>query len=140
MIVERDAEGGCVGWLNLYQRGFLHRNVSILSVYTMIERQTRNTRIRFQVNLDLTKTPDGLMDSMQSAIERLETDRYFKSLPGFEKDISKVTAELESLVSAELEGAVCAGYIHNGDFGQNWHKIFDQWGSDSIYKYEGPVS
>ena len=92
------------------------------------------------MNPDLTKTPDGLMDGVKSAIERVETDLYFQLMPGFEIDISKVATELESFVSAEMEGAVCAGFIKNGDFALDWHKMFEQWDSNSIMKYKVTVS
>ena len=92
------------------------------------------------MNPDLTKTPDGLMDGVKSAIGRLESDEHVQSMPAFEIDILKVATELESFVSAGLEGAMCAGFIKNGEFAQDWHRIFEEWGSDSILKYKETVN
>ena len=117
----------------------MHRNVSIDDVLTMLY-SPLFPRIKLQVNPDLTKEPDGLMDGVKSAIGCLESDEHVQSRPVFEIDILKIATELESFVSAGLDGAMCAGFIKNGEFAQDWHRIFEEWGSDSILKYKESVS
>lgn len=122
-----------LGWLNIYQKGSLHRDISIGNTLMLLEPEDRKP---FKVSdlLRRASAADVLLSTILppspnpfSSPDMSSLTTAFKTLP-----TDKNETRLELLLRDLSVGISCAGFMSDGDMSLRWPVLFTNWNKGDI--------
>jgi len=114
-----------LGWLNMYQCGYLHGGISIGSVLAL---EHSEERIAFQLTDVFKSSLQGV--TMQMLNEKLAHLGLDQSKETLIPDAASWATKLEQLLEMHDIGTTCEAVIIGGDTAKNWQALFGVWGKE----------
>ena len=115
------------GWLNVYQKGFLHRDISIGNVLAFEEAEKRNA----------SKWNDEFVASLGEVTTEMLREKLRKLGHQTRVDIANIAdvnaleGELDVMLDKFGIGQYCEAFAVDCDLAKDWRKLFTAWGDEN---------
>lgn len=114
-----------LGWLNVYQHGFLHRDISIGNVLAFDNAEERNP---FELTDAFRSSLGGV--TMQMLNDKLADLGLDQSDAVLIPDAPSWATRLEQLLETHNIRTTCAAFVIDGDMAKDWKGLFADWGKE----------
>lgn len=111
-----------LGWLNVYQDGFLHRDVSIGNVLASKEKEQREAfRLTDEFKASLGEVTMPMLNDKLEQLGLEQTELIL--IP----DAASWATKLEQLLVSHNIDTTCMAFITDGDLAKDWKRLFENW-------------